>query len=69
MIRLIIQSHEFCGNTGLEHKALHTIDVELPELEAMMRRGGRGESGFESWQLIGAEVREEALAAWEKNHA
>lgn len=59
MIRLIVECHESDFHSGLERRDFRTLDVELPELEALLRRGGRGEMGFESWRLLGAEVLEE----------
>lgn len=56
MIRLIVECHEACFNTGRERKDYVTIDVELPELERLLKKGGRGEIGFESWRLLGAEL-------------
>lgn len=56
MIRLVVQSHEHDFNSGMERKDFHTIVVDIPELEAMLNRGGKGEMGFESWQLLGAEI-------------
>lgn len=35
---------------------LYTIDFESPELEAELRAGGFGESGFDVRELIGVEV-------------
>ena len=56
MIRLIVECHEADFNIGTERKTYVTIDTELPELERLLKRGGKGEMGFESWQLLGAEV-------------
>lgn len=56
MIRLIVQRHEMNCNTGEDRRDFFTLDVDLPDLEAMLTSGGRGEMGFESWQLLGAEV-------------
>ena len=56
MIRLIIECHEVDANVGIERKDYTTLDVELPELEALLKRGGKGPMGFESWRLLGAEV-------------
>ena len=56
MIRLVIECHEYDFNSGMERRDFHTVDVELPEVEAMLKRGGKGEMGFESWRLLGAEM-------------
>lgn len=59
MIRLIVECHEYDFNSGLERKDYRTLDVDLPELESLLKLGGRGEMGFESWRLLGAEVLED----------
>ena len=59
MIRFIVECHEMVFDSGLNRNEYTTIDVELPELEALLVRGGKGPGGFESWRLIGAEVRME----------
>lgn len=41
---------------GIDRRDYVTVDVELPELEALLKRGGHGEGGFESWRLLGAEI-------------
>jgi len=56
MLRFIVQKHEYDFNSCLDRREIFTILVDVPELEAMLVRGGRGEMGFESWQLLGAEV-------------
>lgn len=59
MIRFIVQRHEQDHNSGLERHDFVTVDVSVPELERLLRQGGRGEMGFENWQLLGAELLEE----------
>ncbi len=56
MIRLIVECHHADLNTGFERKDYVTLDVELPELQQLLADGGRGEMGFKSWRLLGAEV-------------
>lgn len=70
MIRFIVQRHEQDHNCGLERRDFVTIDASVPELERLLRKGGRGEMGFESYQLLGAELLEsdlvpKALPYWE----
>jgi hypothetical protein len=57
MIRLIIECHNAEFWTEINRKEYVTIDVDLPELENLLTRGGKGENGFEMWRLVGAEVR------------
>ena len=56
MIRLVVECHEMQYGPGIDRRDYVTVDVELPELEALLKRGGRGEDGFESWRLLGAEI-------------
>ena len=56
MIRFVVECHEMQYGPGIDRRDYVTVDVELPELEALLTRGGRGEGGFESWRLLGAEV-------------
>lgn len=59
MLRFIIEKHEYDFNSGLERKDYRTILIDLPEMEDILSKGGRGECGFESWKLIGVEIVEE----------
>lgn len=56
MIRFVVECHEMYYGPGIDRRDYVTVDVELPELEALLTRGGKGEGGFESWRLLGAEV-------------
>lgn len=56
MIRFIVERHEADCNADFNRRDFITLDADLPELEEMLRRGGIGEMGFESWRLLGAEV-------------
>lgn len=56
MIRLIVECHEINCNSGVDRRDYVTLDVELPQLEELLKRGWRGEMGFESWRLLGAEI-------------
>ena len=56
MIRFIVECHEMQYGPGIDRRDFVTLDVDLPELEAMLLRGGKGEGGFESWRLLGAEI-------------
>ena len=56
MIRFVVECHEMQYGPGIDRRDYVTVDVELPELEALLKRGGRGEGGFESWRLLGAEI-------------
>ena len=56
MIRFVIEVHETQYGPGIDRRDYVTLDVDLPELESMLKRGGKGEGGCESWRLLGAEV-------------
>jgi hypothetical protein len=58
MLRFIVECHEFDFNTGMERKDIVTLDHTMPKLEAMLKKGGQGPSGFESWRLLGVEILE-----------
>ena len=57
MLRIIIERHEQDNNSGVDRKDYYTLDLDIPELEAALTRGGHGEMGFETHRLIGVEVR------------
>lgn len=59
MLRFIIERHEMVYDAGLDRRDFYTIDLEIPELEAAIKRGGQGPGGFESHRLLGAELRGE----------
>lgn len=56
MIRFIIKRHERDNNSGAEMLDYKTVDIDAPELEKILSGGGSGPMGFESFQLIGAEI-------------
>lgn len=56
MIRFVVECHEMQYDSGRERRDYVTVDADLPELEELLARGGKGESGFESWRLLGAEI-------------
>lgn len=56
MIRFIVEQHSYDFNSGQEQKKIQTFDLDVPELESLLNRGGSGPSGFESWRLVGVEV-------------
>lgn len=58
MIRFIVERHEQDHYAGIDDKDFYTLDIDVPNLEKMLRQGGRGEGGFEKWKLIGVELLE-----------
>lgn len=59
MIRFILRRSTFDGSSGLRREDLQTLDIDVPELESLLLRGGYGPAGYDSTELVGAEVREE----------
>ena len=56
MLRIILERHELDQHSGMERNDVYTLDLDIPELEAALTRGGRGDSGFEVHRLIGVDV-------------
>jgi len=61
MIRFILRHRSCALNCGMqtETASIETIDGDLVKLEARLRSGGKGESGFELCELLGVEVIDE----------
>lgn len=61
MIRFIITHTAYNGNPeGYYERRMQTIDAHVPELEAILRSGGKdwGDGTFERADVIGVEVRD-----------
>lgn len=43
-------------NGGFEHESFETIEINVPELESLLTRGGSGPSGYDATSLVGIEV-------------
>lgn len=56
MIRFIVERHEMDYEAGFERRDFRTLDIDLPQLEKLLRRGGRYHGGYESWRLLGVEI-------------
>lgn len=56
MIRFIIETHEVDNNIGQNERYYHTIDLDVPELEAQLKIGGSGPQGFLRAKVIGLEI-------------
>jgi hypothetical protein len=56
MIRFIFERSFKDMASGYEGKGLHTVDINVPELEKLLTRGGMGENGHDITELIGAEI-------------
>lgn len=56
MLRFIVVNRFKCQVSGCESTRYETIDVDVPELEDRLRRGGSGENGYDVTDLVGVEV-------------
>lgn len=56
MIRFILRHENCCAHTDMRTSNLFTVDIDVPELEALVNRGGHGPSGFDYTHLVGIEV-------------
>ncbi len=56
MLRFIVKRHEMHFESGLDRTDYCTLDIAAPELETILKSGGQGPGGFESWSLVGVEV-------------
>ena len=62
MIRFIVKRHQVDHISGLNKTSHETLDLDVPELEALLSEGGFGENGSLSVELIGAEINGGALS-------
>jgi hypothetical protein len=63
MIRFIVRRHHVLYAAGIDDRTYMTLDLGVPELERILNQGGSGEGGFESWDLLGVEILDEAIEA------
>lgn len=57
MIRFVIKKEESATSQGMVVKTfLYTLDIEVPELENALTKGGYSERAFECHSLVGCEV-------------
>jgi hypothetical protein len=56
MLRFIIQNQRQDNHIGLGLTDYYTLDIDVPELEAALTRGGHGEMGFDLHSLMGVEI-------------
>jgi len=55
-IRVILKRTIFDANVNSLSEDFITKDVELPEIEALLLSGGRGETGFDKTDFVGIEI-------------
>ena len=56
MIRFILKHEGLDNNNGQEWDFFETVDIDLPILQNLLERGGRGPSGYDQTKLIGVEI-------------
>ena len=56
MLRFIIKRKTKDQNTGLATTTFETLDVVYAQLEAILRRGGRSEDGYDYSELTSVEL-------------
>ena len=57
MLRFILKNKYSCEISGNSGERYETIDIDVPELEKILIRGGFGESGYDKTELIGVELK------------
>ena len=56
MIRMIFKRTVFDTNANLREEEFETKDIELPEVEKLLMRGGSGQGGFDCTSFVGLEI-------------
>jgi hypothetical protein len=57
MIRFVLRRHTADRHSGAKRSEIETLDVECPELEKVLTRGGYDQDSYDFTLLEGAEVR------------
>lgn len=58
VIRFIIRHRGACHISAATWDDLTSIELDVPQLEEILTRGGKGESGFDRFELVGVEILE-----------
>lgn len=56
MLRFIISRSIYDAVSQMNDQRFETIDLDVPELELILRSGGHGEAGHDVPHLIGVEI-------------
>ena len=56
MLRFILNRETFYEVNQMHGGGHFTVDIDVPELESLLRSGGSGESGFDMTDLVAVEV-------------
>lgn len=56
MLRVILRRRHKDRCTGLESAGYQTVDIDVPEIEEILRGGGVAEDGYDVRELAGIEI-------------
>ena len=56
MLRFILRRETFYEVNQMRGGGHFTVDIDVPELEALLKSGGSGESGYDMTDLVAVEV-------------
>ena len=56
MLRFILQRSHQDEHNGASGTTWETFDCDVPNLEAMLKRGGRSEGGHDLTHMVGVEI-------------
>jgi len=56
MLRFILKAKRRDDISGYCGETFYTIDGDLVSLEAVLKKGGFGENGYEAHELVGVEI-------------
>lgn len=61
MIRFILRQQYVDTNLGQDSVYHFTLDADVPELERLLRAGGRSETSFKETTIVGVEILQEGI--------
>lgn len=56
MLRFILKTSFRNGLNGQEGESFETLDIDVPQLQAALSKGGFSEDSYEATQLVGVEM-------------
>lgn len=58
MLRFILKRTVSDRHSGLQSEHFETVDIDVPELQALLLRGGSGMDEYDFTQLVGVEIKD-----------
>ena len=58
MLRLILKRKLSVRHSGLQSEHFETVDIGVPELQALLLRGGSGMEEYDFTHLVGVEIKD-----------